>query len=345
MVIDPASSDAIRETAAEWFARMRRPDADQFRTEFDTWLAESGDHRSAYNRIAETFSLGKNLVTDLGLDAPSAEPQRRAAKRGELIFVACAILLGCGFATALLNERFGASEIRQAHTGAGPASPVELVTREGQLRSIRLSDGSWVTLDTNSYVIVKMTANARTVELTQGRARFRVAHEGRPFVVSAGVGSIIARGTVFDVALRERGEVSVELLQGSVDVLTRSAARADAPVVRTQKLMPGHQMTVSLEKPASPIRPVSDDGWMQAPIDFDNARLADVIAQANFRASRPIRLEGSGLADLRVSGTFRISDTRQLATRIATLFGLNADDTAPSEILLRPRSTAASKNF
>jgi transmembrane sensor len=338
MVINPAPSESIREAAAEWFARMRRPDAARFKHDFEAWLAESSDHRSAYNRIAETFSLGKNLVSDLGLEPVRGEPQRRGARRGELVFVACSILLGCGFAAALWNERFGASDQKHAAASLAPASRVELVTREGQLRSIRLSDGSWVTLDTNSRVTAIITAEARTLQLHMGRARFRVAHDGRPFIVSAGAGSVIARGTVFDVALREGGEVSVELLQGSVDVLTRSAARSDAPVLRRQKLVPGRATIVSLAKPASPVTQVSEDGWIHAPIDFDNARIADVIAQANFNAPRPVRIEGVGIGDLRMSGTFRISDTRQLAMRIANLFDLNADDRDGSVILLRRRS-------
>jgi len=345
MAIDPASSEAIREAAAIWFARMRRPDADQFKPEFDIWLAESGDHRTAYNRMAETFSLGKNLTSNLGLNNPVAEPQRPSARRGELILVACSILLGSGFAAALWNERFGALGTRQV--SALPAAPagVELATGEDQLRSIRLNDGSWVTLDANSQVTATISSDARTLQLVRGRARFRVAHDGRPFIVSAGMGSVIARGTVFDVALHERGELSVELLQGSVDVVTRSAARADAPVIRTQKLTPGHRLMVSLQKDVSPIGRLSHDGWIEAPIDFDNARLADVVAQANFGAPRPIRVADASVGDLRVSGTFRIGDTRQLAQRLATLFGLNADESAQSEILLRPQSMAAPKNF
>ena len=101
---------------------MRRPDAARFRQEFEAWLAESGDHLSAYNRIGETFSLGKNLVSELGLAPAGVRPQRRAAKGGELIFIACAILLGCGFAAALWNERFGAPAARQAASSLAPTN-------------------------------------------------------------------------------------------------------------------------------------------------------------------------------------------------------------------------------
>jgi len=338
MVDDLSRAEAIREVAAEWFARMRRPDAARFRQEFETWLAESGDHLSAYNRIGETFSLGKNLTSDLGLEAARVRPQRRGAKGGELIFVACAILLGCGFAAALWHERFGAPAVRQVASSLAPVPRVELVTLESQLKSVRLSDGSWVTLGAGSHITATMTAAARSLQLDRGRARFRVAHDGRPFIVSAGTGSVIARGTVFDVTLRERGEVSVELLQGSVDVLTRTSARGNAPVLRTQQLTAGRATIVSFNKPASPITQVGDDRWIQAPIDFDDARLSDVVAQANFNAPRPIRIEGADIGELRMSGTFRISDTRILAERLANLFDLEADERDGRVVIVRRRS-------
>ena len=76
MVLTPASPEDVRECAAMWFARMRRPDAAAFEKEFEAWLAISAEHRAAYNRMAETFSLGKNLTSNLGLNNPVAEPQR-----------------------------------------------------------------------------------------------------------------------------------------------------------------------------------------------------------------------------------------------------------------------------
>ena len=335
MVLTPASPEDVRECAAMWFARMRRPDAAAFEKEFEAWLAISAEHRAAYNRIAETFSLGKNLTSNLGLNSDETKPQRRTARRAELLFVSAAILLGGGFAAALWNERLNSSAMHLARSEAAAAHRAEFATREGQLRSVRLADGSWVTIDANSRMTATITADARTIRLEAGRARFRVAHDGRPFVVSAGFASIVAHGTVFDVAHHKNGDTFVALLQGSVDVLTRSKMHADAPVVHKQRLTPGHALAVSMQTPASPVDAPVVRNWTDAPIDFDNARLADIIAQANFEAARPIRPENAQIAELRVSGTFRITDTRQLATRVANLFDLQVDDGDAQEIVLR----------
>ena len=51
------------EEAAAWFARMRGPDAEASRDEFEAWLARGALHRSAYNRAAD----------------PGGKPERRIA--------------------------------------------------------------------------------------------------------------------------------------------------------------------------------------------------------------------------------------------------------------------------
>lgn len=335
MSIDPSPPESAREAAAHWFSRMRRPDAALFKPDFEAWLAASPDHRSAYNRVAETFSLGKNLTTEPDSSAIVVSHSRVTAKRSELVLVALSIMLGSGFALTLWHEKFGFSQVLPPRADSEVTTSVRLVTNVGQLKSFRLTDGSFLTLDADSRVSAALNTHARTLRLERGRARFSVAHDGRPFIVAAGAGAVIARGTLFDVALRERGELTVKLLQGSVEVLTRRASRDDAPVSKRQMLTAGQQLTVSARTSASPIGRLIDDGWMRSPIDFDHARLADVVAQANYNAVRPIRIDGAGVGDLKISGTFRISDTSELAERLASLFDLVNDTNSPSEIVLR----------
>src|SRR3546814_6360827 len=69
----------------------------------------------------------------------------------------------------------------------------------GGRRNIRLADGSVVELDEGSELSTDFNKSRRELKLERGRARFEVAHEGRPFIVLAGGGSVTARGTVFDV--------------------------------------------------------------------------------------------------------------------------------------------------
>ena len=55
------SSDTIMAEATLWFGRMRGPEAEQHKAEFERWLARGALHRSFYNRAGEIYAMGKFL--------------------------------------------------------------------------------------------------------------------------------------------------------------------------------------------------------------------------------------------------------------------------------------------
>src|SRR3546814_2384163 len=89
----PKRPGNLRDEAAEWFAIMRGPDADARREEFEAWLARGALHRTAYNKIAETFSIGKGLKEDAPDDAGSAAPSPASQKPGILKMAVLALFL------------------------------------------------------------------------------------------------------------------------------------------------------------------------------------------------------------------------------------------------------------
>src|SRR6185437_8522028 len=69
----------------------------------------------------------------------------------------------------------------------------------------------------------RYTADARSLTLDRGQARFDVAHDvARPFSVTADGHKVVATGTAFDVDLLGP-KLLVTLLKGHVVVLPRSA--------------------------------------------------------------------------------------------------------------------------
>ena len=84
--------DGLLEEAAAWFARMRGPQAEVSRKEFERWLARGALHPAAYNRAAEAFAMGKLLADDCDHDAV-ATPQRKIPDRRLLVGAAAAALL------------------------------------------------------------------------------------------------------------------------------------------------------------------------------------------------------------------------------------------------------------
>jgi transmembrane sensor len=68
----------------------------------------------------------------------------------------------------------------------------------GEARAFKLADGSTVTVEGGGSVEIRFGAAERRLDLTRGRARFKVFHEQRPFVVHAAGQSSRSRWVVTD---------------------------------------------------------------------------------------------------------------------------------------------------
>jgi len=315
--------------AASWFARMRGPDAAGAEAEFQAWLRRGALHRAAYNRAAEVFAMGKLLD---GEASPPGRPVRRKPVLAASLAAALA-LAGAAWLTmsAVPNPKAGApAPIAAASTDATFATGSEA-------RAIRLADGSRVRLGEATRLEVVLTATDRRLRLVRGRARFEVAHEARPFTVAAGGGLVTARGTIFDVAYQSGGEVSVELIEGAIDVALPPARGAMTNPVR--RLAPGDALRFAAATPLSGQAepPLATSARDDAPIEFAAIRLDALIARANRRNARAIRLADPALAARPVSGRLRIGEPVRLAIQLAALLDLEADTVGTGDIVLRPR--------
>jgi transmembrane sensor len=335
----------LRDEAAEWFAVMHGPDADARRSEFNAWLARGAVHREAYNRIGERFSQGKDLsredfdnALEVDLDGRRKRNHRTGLAVGAALFLSAGVML-------LWGRPAGPSADPQPQVEASvnrpPVPRREFATTVGEIRTFRLDDGSAVTLDTDSLLSVAFNDTSRFLRLERGRARFDVAHEARAFVVSAGNGTITARGTLFDVRLDPGNRVSVHLLRGAVDVVGgRLMPIAADATVQVQHLKAGEEIAYSDAEPPRPdtVPSAGEESWPTATQEFDGVPLSSLVTEANRYSAIKIVLAPE-LTSLKVSGTFRIDDTRKLAERLALLFDLTVRRTDTEEIVLSPKTS------
>jgi transmembrane sensor len=348
--LPPASRGTLRDEAADWFAVMRGPEADARQSEFQQWLGASALHREAYNRIAETFSLGKALKTGMptaSVGSSSGTRSREKSRRPIVMASLAAVLIVTGLWTGrtLLTEPSRevqapsvAAAGNAAHEGG---APLQVTTKVGEIRQFHLADGSVATLDTDSIVLVSLGEKARELTLIKGRARFEVAHEARPFLVSAGGGMVKAVGTIFDVALVGGGRVDVRLLRGAVDVAISADGAHREP---SQRLMPGKVLSFGGQSApqVSDLSASTDANWPKGLRDFDGVALGRVLADANRYSNVPLRAGSPDVADIRISGTFRVDNGAVLAANIAEVLGL-AEVSAPNEIVLARECPATSQ--
>ncbi|AOF97743.1 FecR family protein [Sphingobium sp. RAC03] len=327
--------------AADWFTKMRGPNADTHQAEFDAWLKRGALHRAAYNRIAEIF-------LDSDGDAPPIPEtlRRRRLQPVPAIFAAILVALGALSLSLWLAFSQGHDERTTNDIGKNLSAAPRLVTYAtavGEVRRFRLGDGSLITLDTDSLLATDFSQSERRLRLLRGRARFDVAHEARPFRVAAGTGMITAHGTIFDVMLQDGKMVSVQLLRGAIDVAMAGRAEQKSQSSAIQHLKPG-QATSFKDRftLAEPTDQEPDTQWPQGRAEFQDVAMEEVVETANRYFIVPIELEGDGIGKLRVTGIFSMKDGRALAQKLAHLLDLDVR-VEPQRIVVRMPARASRK--
>lgn len=279
------------EAAAEWFALKRSGEmtAEQILA-FQRWLAASPDHGAAWEEAEQSWAMAGLLRQD-----PELLLLRGEARKAYPPFRQPMIALGAAAALALAV--FAGITAAPSAPGIGPPAiharqQQTFRTGVGQRTTVTLSDGSVVTLDTDTVLRTSDAGRERRMYLDRGRAFFRVAKDpSRPFIVAAAGRTVTALGTAFDVRVGPR-EFEVTLVEGKVRVeqpraLLRPSQAAD--------LKAGYQIeaTSTREWVVRPTDVVRDTGWVQGRLTFVDQPLSEVAAEMNRYSDKKIVLEDS----------------------------------------------------
>ncbi|MDR7231343.1 transmembrane sensor [Caulobacter sp. BE264] len=205
-------------------------------------------------------------------------------------------------------------------------------TAKGESRTIQLADGSRIDLNTNSHLSVRLEEHARRVTVHDGQALFEVAHDpNRPFMISAGDGTVTVIGTKFDVRRRD-GQLSVTVLRGLVEVSTEGA---EEPV----QVRPGQMLEHIEGGKGVSVRAVSAEdqlAWRSGRLVYRDQPLGRIVSDLNQYFDRPLRLEGESASSLRFSGVLIVDDQDAMVRRLSSLLPVSATPTDDS-IVLRGR--------
>ncbi len=328
---DDAAANPLLEEAIGWCLRMHGDDAQIHRAAFEAWLALGGVHRQIYSEVSELYGFGETLrdrKIDCAKESMTADerPSRRSHRRAWGVTGAAIVALAAGgfFVQQVRHELAISNPRAQRIDGAG-----QLQTAIGEIRTVRFDDGVIVTLDTDSLVTLADDGQTRNLRLERGRARFAVARDRAPLVVAAGMGTITALGTIFDVDLSSYQAVKVSALQGAVDV--RASDKWGAlRSTRTMRVTAGHWSryvsgeTMTITKMAR--TEVTANAWPSGLMAFDGVPLSQIIGQANRYGVTKIVLTDAALGTRRFHGTLRLNDTRKLAAVLAHALSLRIDE-------------------
>lgn len=336
------SSRQIEDRAAAWLAKR---DSGQWseddERELQAWLSAATAHTVAFIRLETVWGEARRLKA-LGAGVPrgvvpppnrwhsSSALERRdepAPLRSRLSLRSWptrAVAAGLVLAVATALTWYVASSRFYYRT------PV------GGLASVPMSDGSNVTLNTDSAIRLVVNDRIRGVELERGEAFFEVAKDAhRPFVVTAGNKRVIAVGTKFSVR-RAGDDVQVLVTEGKVRLEDDSLAAAAREIAGTaEPATSAAQSGVDQTSHPSAVR-AGDGGmlliagavahagesgvlvqnvplmevddhltWRSGYLTFRETPLADAITEFNRYNERQIVIEDPAVAGIRISGKFR----------------------------------------
>jgi transmembrane sensor len=279
---------------------------------FRSWLGENPANARAFETATEAWELGGAIA---GAALPRISPTPRCVPRGRLkLSMAAAALALIGISAALLFRN----------------PPVSTAT--GEQRTLNLDDGTRVTLNTNTKLVVDYTDKERRVRLDAGEAFFDVAkNPSRPFIVTAGAETVTALGTSFMVR-RDDTEVDVTLVEGKVSVapLDLGGASDLAP----QVLAPGQRLRVAqLKTKLDEPNIDSLTAWRRGEVVLDHTRLSDAVNEMNRYSKIKLIVVDPETGNIPISGIFQAGDSARFARAIADTYRLQAIEN-PKQIQL-----------
>jgi transmembrane sensor len=350
------TSRQIERDAADWLARRdAAPWSPLDQAALDAWLSAATAHRiaflrleSAWNESGRLQALGAGVAqgdlpergrwsrrsfdprkpsSDIAEDPAPALPGARTRTPPRRSFVPLQA------AAALLLLILGWSWLRHENVVAE-----SFRTSVGDLRTLRLADGSDATLSSDSEIEVALSRAERHIALRRGEAYFDVSKDpNRPFAVEVGGRRAVAVGTRFSVRRDDNDAVRVIVTEGVV----RLESAPVNGVAQPETLLPAGSVALAdrhgvLVRTGSIAEAESDVDWRRGFLVFRDTPLATAVAEFNRYNTRPIVIADAAAAQLRVGGSFRWSNADTFVNLIEQAMPVQAEREA-QRIVLRSR--------
>ena len=256
------------------------------RLSFNQWLIDDPLHSLAWQRI-QMIEQDFSTLRQLSDDHSSAKnpPKKRQFLKLLSAVVACVMVL-----TIAIEGRVNLHAWRSAYA-----------TTLGQVQHIQLAGGTKISLDSLSAINIDSSSSAPIITLLSGSIFIdssAASSSKKPTIVTNDA-SFTPIGTQFIVNSNSK-QSSLQVLAGQVKIAAKDFQL---------KVLEGNSWSIN-DGIATPMinSGIKAGGWRQGVIEANNARLAEVL-QALQPYHRGKIYYTSDVANLRVTGTFRLEDT------------------------------------
>lgn len=344
-VVPISDQDALIEEANRWVLRLDEGMSAADEAALREWLAADSGNLEVFLEAAKAWDESA-VLTRLADIFPrtSTRPQRRA--RWVLPAAAAALALVAGVATFerlpfLVPDR--SERIEQ--------SAQALNTAVGEQKTLALTDGSVLVLNTDSEIRVDFDSDARVLHLLRGEIHVSVADDpSRPFSVVAGDHIVQAIGTSFGVEITPDQRVDLVVTEGTVVVgIHAPGSQPDgAPPILEQTenntveagegLLMGDVDNVIVPVTAEEIEVKL--AWRYGSLKFSSEPLESALTEMERYTTVRFVFVDEELKTRSVSGRFRAGDVEALLVALRFNFNIGHEFADDGRVLLSDLQTA-----
>ncbi|WP_047537228.1 FecR domain-containing protein [Methylotenera versatilis] len=283
--------------ASRWFSLLSSEEAkpEDFAA-WQRWKDNSDENRLAWQRVEDLGMRLASLPPNIHAEtfAQVTSPNRRH------ILKQMAVLLGVGTCTLLMVERKPWQEILADQT-----------TATGDMRALKLPDGSQIFINTASAINIDFTSKQRSIKLIKGEILIHTAQEltngYRPFSVTTKHGTATALGTKFNVRMFDYHS-KASVYEGAVRI---NPADKNQDSITIQ----AGQSAIFDENTYTPVEQETSSAWAKGLLVVYSMPLNEFVAELSRYRNGLIRCEPS-VSQLLVSGSFYTNDTDAVLARL-----------------------------
>lgn len=291
--------------AAEWFFRLQAPTATQTeKFACQAWREADPSHEYAWQRVIAVSQRLETLPKGLAYTVfQSSQPasRRRAIK------------------TLVVLMTLSGTSWQAWQSESAKRYLAEYSTRIGEQRTVMMSDGTEIYLNTSSGVNTDFNHHQRLIEIEAGEVLIATGKQdalNRPMRITTAFGHLQPLGTRFLVK-QTAGHIALAVLEGAVKITTKHG---------NQGVIYANQKTVfdqsAIAKP-TPIEAYADS-WTRGMLFVREMRLADFASELARYRTGFIRCSPE-VADLKISGAFQINDTNALLSSLPAILPVKVD--------------------
>jgi len=342
----PSAEDRRLQEAGDWIAAIERGLTKEEESELDSWLSRSTANYQLFMELAQLWDNMEALsrLSDL---FPESQPARRYPSNRVLSVsaVAASVVVGIFLFAALQMQDIAIwkfTPVTDSHS---------YDTAVGEYATHQLSDGSTITLNTNSRVRVNYTASERLLMLDRGEVHVKVAHDSdRPLSVAVGNKVVRAVGTEFNVEITEDKSIELVVTDGVVMVGVLDASDEQISSATPQILSQpstivgaGERVLISANgQNTDSITPESIErdeiavklSWREGNLIFRGESLEEAVYEVGRYTAVEFVFLDEGTREVRVAGLFKAGDVEGLLAALRNHFNIAYERQGEHRILL-----------